>query len=157
MQEFEKRGVTIKLLQSVRDYAIGKNSTEGYWTIGRLSAVLNGNHEILKTGHRWGSDVVPEDTLTFSEKCSLIDLLKKNYPKTPHPVLGVSYKESVGRRANVFLSFAYTSDFSELVNSVENYLLKNPHKNPESTYFWFDVFVNDQWVALEKTFEWWAQ
>ena len=53
--EFEKRGVTIGLLRSVRDHALQKNSEDGYWSIGRLSALLIGNHEILRKDCRWGN------------------------------------------------------------------------------------------------------
>ena len=86
----------------------------------------------------------------------MIELLKREYYDIPHPVLRSTYIECVGEKANVFLSFAYSSDFTELVNAVECYMERNPSKSSETTYFWFDLFVNDQWNALDKDFDWWA-
>ena len=150
---FEKRGVTLSLLQAVRDLALSIKPNPDYWSIGRLSAALVGNHEILKPSNRWGK-INPEDTLTHADQCSLIEVLRKHHSVNPHPKLGMTYAE-VGK-ANVFISFAYSSDFMELVNSIECYMERNPHKHIASTFFWFDLFVNDQWTALTKSFEWWA-
>jgi len=152
---FEKRGITLSLLKSVRDFALSMNSTPGYWTIGKVSAFLNGNHEILSPNSRWGP-MDPTKTLTFADKTSLIEMLRLRYYDKQHPVLGVSYIETVGVKANIFISFAYTSDFVELVEAVECYLEDHPNRPRESTYFWFDLFVNNQWSALSKSFEWWA-
>lgn len=152
---FEKRGITLALLQRMRDLALKMNPSRGFWTIGRVSALLNGNHEILKVGNRWGA-VDPRTTLTHLDRSSLIDMLQMRYNDTPHPLLGLSYIESVGVRANIFISFAYSSDYVDLVDAVECYMEKNPDKPRDSTYFWFDLFVNNQWGALDKDFEWWA-
>ena len=92
MTEFEKRGVTLKLLQSVRDHALRVDLSDS-WTVGKVSAFIVGNHEILKENCRWGR-VDVEATLTFRSRGSLINLLKKDYPTRdrPHPLLGVSYE-----------------------------------------------------------------
>ena len=62
----------------------------------------------------------------------------------------------VGDRANVFISFTYNTDYSELVDSVSRYLSEE-NLPPETTYFWFDLFVNDQWSALDMDFDWWGE
>lgn len=123
----------------------------------RLSAMLVGNHEILKPDSRWADQGVhPEATLTFLNSSSLIDLLRDKYCTDSHPTLNVTYSEVVGRRANVFISFAYGNDFIDLVDALEVYFEEHPNKSVESTYFWFDMFVNNQWQATEKDFDWWA-
>ena len=74
-----------------------------------------------------------------------------------HPKLNISYEEAVGAQANVFLSFAYGDNFIELVGALEQSSMNDPAKfNRETTCYWFDMFVNNQWVALDKPFEWWA-
>lgn len=52
---FEKRGVSLRLLQCVHNLALSYNTSEEYWTIGRLSAIIIGNHdEIVGANNRWG-------------------------------------------------------------------------------------------------------
>lgn len=151
---FEKRGVTIELLLAIRDEALKRNSTLHYWSIGAISAYVNGNHEILNASCRWGN-VDPSSTLTFEGKCSLVELLRREHGTEPHPILGVTYSKVVGP-ATVFLSFAYSSDFMELVDGIQLHMQANPDLPPETTFFWFDLLVNDQWHAMEKDFNWWA-
>ena len=156
---FEKRGVTLRLLQIVRDLALLKKE-KSFWSIGALSAHLNGNHEILQAENRWGN-IDASRTLTYSAQSSLVDMLRKFHSKSaggiPHPQLQVTYDEVVGEKANIFLSFAYSSNYVDMVDAIEHFMLKKSSEfSPESTYFWFDVFVNDQWHALDKPFEWWA-
>jgi hypothetical protein len=79
-------------------------------------------------------------------------MLKRHHMDSPHPLLNVTYNQVVAEKANVFLSFAYTNNFCELVDALENHL----QTTNSNTFFWFDVFVNNQWVAAEKSFEWWA-
>jgi len=141
---FEKRGVSLRLLQSVRDFALLYNDSEEYWTIGRLSALIIGNHEILGVNNRWGvsSDQV-DKTLTSCTRSSLIDMLRMNYIDSPHPLLGVSYVDVVAEKANVFLSFAYSANYVELVDALEVWVVENTDKTG-SIYLWFDVLVNNQ-------------
>ena len=102
---FEKRGVTVELLVAIRDEALKRNTSTNYWSIGAISAYVNGNHEILNNSScRWGH-VDPSSTLTFEGKCSLVEWLRREHSTVPHPVLGVTYPQVVGP-ANVFLSFA---------------------------------------------------
>jgi len=120
-----------------------------------VSALLNGNHEILKEGNRWGTNIDPTTTLTYADQCSLIEVLRIHHETVPHPLLGVTYSECVGM-ATIFLSFAYQSDHMELIDAIEHHMDANPHLPLHSTYFWFDTVVNNQWQALDKPFEWWA-
>ncbi len=146
------RGVSLVLLKEVERVARQKG---GHWTVARIANVLVGGHEILRDGHRWGA-IDPADTLTFADKTSLIDVLKKHH-KTPsdrHPELGVCYDEVVGEKATVFVSFTYNSDFFELVSSIESYVEANPGLG--DSYFWFDMLVNCQWSAMDHDFDWWS-
>lgn len=159
---FEKRGVTLALLRAVRDEALRRDTTSGYWTIERLSALLVGNHEILMAENRWGvasgfeGDAIREAALTFKERCSLVEVLKRRHRHEPHPQLGLTYGQCVAP-ANVFVSFAYAADFVELVDALECQLESAESDGDESaTFFWFDLFVNDQWQAANKSFDWWA-
>ena len=82
----EKRGVSLALLEAVSAFTLGQNAEPGHWTIGRLGALVVGNHEILKAGNRWGVAECDEGeatrlaTLTFRENCSLIDVLERYHP-----------------------------------------------------------------------------
>ena len=100
----------------------------------------------------------PNSTLTYSERCSLIEMLRRKHPDSgcKHPQLDVCYEEVVGNKANVFVSFAYSDNFFELVEALELFMSKHPELAEESTYFWVDFLVNDQWNALSKPFDWWA-
>lgn len=157
--EFEMRGVSIALFIAIRDNLLKVNSDESFWTVGRVNATYLGNHEILRENNRWRQEGLPdlEAIITYSEKCSLIELLKRKYFNSKHETLGVSYQEVVSEQANVFVSFAYSNNFIELVDALACFLIAHSVEFPqESTFFWFDSFVNDQWTALEKDFVWWS-
>jgi tetratricopeptide (TPR) repeat protein len=152
----ERRGVTVKLLQEIRKLALHRRNDASYWTIARISALINGNHEIIEPNCRYGY-VDPYSTLTFAERCSFIDVLLSNHfdINNKHPLLNLSYKEAVGEKASLFVSFAYLDNYIELVDALELHI--ETQNLPEiSTYFWFDIFVNDQWTAVDKDFDWWA-
>ena len=153
------RGVKLSLLQSIANLAKEKG---GEWSIGRISNVLVGAHEIVKEGHRWGADVDPNETLTFADQRSFIDVLQIHYKdaNNPHPVLGCCYDEVVGEKATKFCSFAYSTDFFELVDSLET--LVKIHPEYADDYFWFDPLVNNQWQAADHDFadhdfQWWGK
>ena len=78
VSDFEMRGVTLRLFQAIRKYALSLNSEKEYWNMGRISALIIGNHEILKENNRWGN-VDPESTLTYGDRCSLVDVLERRY------------------------------------------------------------------------------
>ena len=154
--DFELRGVTIALFRAVRDAALKINSDPNHWDMGRVSALVVGNHEILSEDNRFGAGLQERNnTLTFGTKTSLIELLKKDHQKSPHPKFQLTYNQAVGKEANVFVSFAYKDNFCELVEALE-VNLEDRGADPTTTYFWFDMFVNNQWVALEHDFNWWA-
>ena len=77
---FELRGVGINLLRVLEALALQRNPDPDYWTIGRVGALLVGNHEIPAAGSRWGVDegaageAVRHATLTHDGRCSLIEL-----------------------------------------------------------------------------------
>jgi len=150
-EAMEKRGVTLLLLKRVAAAALARHSDEKYWNMGMLSYALIGNHETIKQDDpksRWNSTPVdPGATLTHAARSSLINMLETSHKVVPHPVLNVVYEEAVGQ-ANIFLSFAYLDNFIEMVDAIECFM-QSSGMAMESTFFWFDVCVNDQWVALD--------
>jgi len=83
--------VGIDLLRALVALANGINPDPDYWTIGRVGALLVGNHEILAAGDRWGVDEGPageatrQAALTHDGRCSLIELLRTRHSEEPHP------------------------------------------------------------------------
>ena len=93
VKPFEKRGITLLLMQRVRDFALKRNPTKsGYWLVGRLASNICGCHEIVGKPNRWGEVIPPESTLTFGSKSSLIEMLEE-FDEIPHPELGVTYSQ----------------------------------------------------------------
>jgi len=138
--EFETRGVSIELFRAMKKEALKRNPDEVYWTMGRVSAEIVGNHEILNEGCRWGK-VDVNKTLTNKLRSSLINTLLECNKTSLHDTLGLSYDGVVGERATVFISFAYSDNFIELVDALESFL----ENGIDKVLFWFDMFVNDQW------------
>jgi hypothetical protein len=155
---FEKRGVTYHLFEGVRDLALAMNNDPSYWTIGRISAYIIGNHEIVEQSCRFSPLPDKEKTLTYSARNSLIEVLRLNHHSAdmPHKELKVFYGQVVGHKADIFISFAYSSNFIELVDGLNCFLENTPSLNRDTTCFWFDLFVNNQWEALAHDFTWWA-
>jgi hypothetical protein len=57
------------------------------------------------------------------------------------------------------MSSGNADDFFEFADSRELEALMSKHPDELSevlTYFWLDLFDNNQWPALDKPFEWWA-
>jgi hypothetical protein len=156
----EVRGCKLLLFQRIRDILLDRG--KDVWTIANVSALLIGNHEILENGNRFNAipDIDCPLTLTYFNRCSLVDVLLKSHrahdDQPKHPELNVHYEDVVGVKANIFLSFAYDSSYLDLVDALERFFEQRPERNPDKTYFWFDMFVNNQWVANEKSFEWWS-
>ena len=63
--DFELRGVTIDLFRAIVKEALQRNPDKSYWNMGRISAEVIGNHEILKPDCRFGF-IDKEATLTFA-------------------------------------------------------------------------------------------
>lgn len=173
---FEQRGVKLSLLRRVLLVANTRNlpSRQGKkllsWDVDAVASVVIGTQELElcnSMNNRWsvdtstnGLDLITEENGSLLTCCngfrgSLIDLLKTRYLDTVHPDLGVSYNETVGDKANLFVSFAYCNDFAGLINAIQTYLVDNG-MDEDSTFLWLDPFVNDQWYHAENSFEWWS-
>ena len=153
---FEKRGVSIRFFRALLSKALSVNTDPEFWNMGRVSALLVGNHEILKPEScRFGA-VDPTTTLTFASHSSLIDAVRVNAESVRS--LGLDYASDVCTNANVFISFAYANNFVELVSALEGYLddRNATSENTSEVFFWFDMFVNSQWGALDRDFTWWS-
>ena len=62
--------------------------------------------------------------------------------------MGLTYGQSVSEgKANVFMSFAYAADYPELVDAARCWLEGEGEGAAQTTFFWFDLFVNNQWNA----------
>ena len=108
--DFELRGVTIALFRAIVQEALERNPDKTYWNMGRVSAEMIGNHEILKPDCRFGF-VDKDKTLTFAADSSLIEMLRTAHHEIPHAKLRVTYRQAVGTKANIFVSFAYGDNF----------------------------------------------
>eukprot|EP01038_Epipyxis_sp_PR26KG_P004183 gene4183-5954_t len=156
---FENRGVSLLLFQLIRNEALRKNNDPSYWSIKRIGFELIGNHETLNhnvpTSRWFGENVSVESTLTYcnGNGCSLIDALQTEMVRDA--LSNIAY-DTVVKTANVFLSFCYDDNFVELVAALELFFSEHPDCSKNNTYFWFDLFVNNQWRALSKDFDWWA-
>ena len=129
--DFELRGVTIALFRAIVKEALKRNPDKSYWNMGRVSAEMIGNHEILKPDCRFGF-VDKDATLTFAADSSLIEMLRTAHHEIPHGKLGLTYNQAVGTKANIFVSFAYGDNFIDLVEGLELFLedeKRNPHHN----------------------------
>ena len=159
---FEKRGVSIKLLRAIKAEALKINGDEKFWTIGAVSTCLVGNHELLlddSNENKRYKNIDPAITLTYVDEVSLgsslIDVLQRNHQSTPHPRLGCTYQEVV-HQATAFVSFAYSSNYFDVVDALETIMSEANNLGEKTTFFWFDLFVNDQWRALSHDFTWWS-
>ena len=129
---FELRGVKHSLLKRIKDL-LGDSDQ----SCAEVCATFIGSHEILNPETcRWGNKVKPEDTITGSSqtRMSLIDLLENEYKSTPHPLLGFSYDEVVGSKANIFVSFAYGMSYSSFVSILEEFISETPNLSLESNH-----------------------
>ena len=181
----ERRGVKVKLLRRLLEISKSKpapftnkkfiqnKDTGSYdtdtcdwtdefgWTIGAVSNIVIGNHEMEKSSCRWSSssdgqsryDVGEMLTGRQEDRCSLIDVLEKHHKSKsgsgsgskssdePHPDLRFTYDDVVGD-ANLFVSFAYMGSFKNMVDAIDNFM-KKKGLDEESTYLWIDPIVNN--------------
>ena len=113
------------------------NPDKKYWSMDRVSALVVGNYEIRdKTGGcRW----------TRQEDVDGQDI---------HPQLNLSYEQGVRAKDTVCIYVAYSDNFIELVGSLEQLSIDDPiNFNRDTTFYWFVMFANNQWLALHKPYE----
>jgi len=58
-------------------------------------------------------------------------------------------------RANYFCSHAWKYKFVNVVNALQVFC-KNNELIPEETFFWFDLFINNQHLAPNLSYKWWC-
>jgi hypothetical protein len=80
--------------------------------------------------------------LTKTAVCSYLQLLRSR-PKA-------AARSYVGK-AIVFISHAWKYDFQDVMAVMLDYAEKNPN-----TFFWFDLFCNNQHEAPSYPFDWWS-
>jgi tetratricopeptide (TPR) repeat protein len=95
---------------------------------------------------------------TERSQCSFQQFMKDSYEDIPHPQLALGYQEGFSTHLpEYFISHAWQYQYVEVVESLELYFQKiKPNYNSKEIYLWFDLFLNDQWNAPNRTFEWWS-
>jgi hypothetical protein len=170
----ECRGVTLTLLRNLNDHAkeltLYKKKDNGFvkmnWPIGAVCDALIGSRELSFPQCKWAktdldgstaSKFSVEETLTGSDRCSLIDLLKNRYHTIRHPKLFVTYDEGVGEKANLFLSYDAEMSLSDIIGAIECFI-KNHSLNEKDLFLWFDPLINNLWLRDKdkKSFLWWS-
>ena len=96
--------------------------------------------------------------LTFSEKSSLIDMLKCNSMEDSRSKreLNISYEEAVGSNANVFICYSNEDNFIDLVNALDDLCSDDPDTfNSADTVIYFELFAIDMWNIQSKKNMYW--
>lgn len=122
-------------------------------TIGRVSSVLLGTHEILKEGHR-ESDVVNADALTFEYQMSLVEVLKTHHKDASNPGLtfGVCYDEVIGEKATKCLhthTWVILTTISVLC--IPTKVSMRRHWNVYNEKFHFLIVIKQGFVCMLKS------
>jgi hypothetical protein len=81
-------------------------------------------------------------TLTSKARCSYLQLLRSNPDAAVRSYVG---------KAIVFISHAWKYDFQDVLAVMLDHAEKNPN-----TFFWFDLFCNNQHEAPSYPFDWWS-
>eukprot|EP01041_Mallomonas_annulata_P000523 gene523-999_t len=149
---FPMRGVTLKLLQGLRDHVVNDLRCP-----------------------RWTTTDVCEHLIkpwTHDSQCSFADFIQNEFSNEIFVPIGLNYKQCFGERASIFVSHAWKYEFVELVSSVETFFVDQMENfdddsdgtgtgtanriTADNTYLWLDLFVNDQWHAPSLPYEWWS-
>ena len=78
--DFEKRGVTMKLLRAIKEDCLRINSDTEYWSIGRVSISRVGNHEIFYPRRLFLNSFLSHDSVSataFSSSLTSWEILTK--------------------------------------------------------------------------------
>ncbi len=95
--------------------------------------------------------------------------MNRFYFQSPHPQLGLSYKEcfslskvsgEMSEPATIFISHAWSYKWKELMNAIKTFeeqeSVRNNNDGIERLY-WIDLFVNLQHKTINRPFEWWSR
>jgi len=134
---FPKHGLTLKAILKFIERNGGRERFQGLTTTQVCEDVLK--------------------IITSKRQCSYCDLLlfeEEKEEEDGDAVVddGVADKKlkSVGK-AGVFISHAWKYNFLDVVSALENHFKDTPE-----TIIWFDLFSNNQHLAISLPFEWWA-
>ena len=180
LPSFPRKGVTLRFVQKVRDY------------VQRLEEAQLGDQQrrgLPANNVRWTTTDVCNRLIkpwTETKKCSFDDLMRYNHMASLPPSSEVrksydtcfgdlSYTESFGNEAHIFVSHAWAYYCCEFVQAIETYFVdrllngggalpearasigdSDDLADPNSTLLWIDLFVNDQWNAPSLPYEWWS-
>jgi hypothetical protein len=90
--------------------------------------------------------------LTRKIQCSYYDFVKAKYYGTEKDF---RFNNRHSGKATVFVSHAWKYKFVDLIAALEGWLKDKPAEEIDSTYFWIDLFMNNQHGASTRPFEWW--
>lgn len=93
---------------------------------------------------------------TRDYSASLSNSLLRGHSVVPHPIIGLTYDQAISKQATVFTSHAWKFNFCSFVACLEDYVNTHDDITDTGSSFWFDLVVNDQWNAPNRTFEWWC-
>jgi hypothetical protein len=101
------------------------------------------------------------DLLSRYPDASTVQLCGQIFFNELEPLRGAYYKLLDGKTtpdgrplvgpATCFISHAWAYDFSVIVDAVLQYEATHPN-----TYYWFDLFVNNQHDTTAKPHDWWS-
>ena len=87
------------------------------------------------------------------------------YFQSPHPKLGLNYKEcfrlsklseEMSKPATIFISHAWSYKWKDLMDAIKTFEQQQSNDEDERLY-WIDLFVNSQHKTVNKPFEWWSK
>ena len=85
--------------------------------------------------------------------------VKYTYLKTMTAAAQTSYCEMLSTTvdvANIFLSFAYSDNFMDVIRSLKYFLESKLAHEHKSFFIWISMFSVDQNKAAELPMEWWS-
>jgi hypothetical protein len=132
---FPRGGVSLKILLALRDLVVQQYDPQ--WTT---------------------TDVCDNLIKPWTEptQTSFAELMNLSYFIQPHPTLGLTYNESFHPVAHIFISHAWKYIFAEVVDTIQLFFEQNDENlSSETTFLWFDLFLNNQWSAPRLPQEWW--
>lgn len=93
---------------------------------------------------------------TESTRSSFAEFMKVSHSVDPHPGLGLTHNQAFHPVAHVFISHAWKYIFADVVDSIQLFFESNDQGlSADTTFLWFDLFLNNQWSAPLLPQEWW--
>lgn len=94
---------------------------------------------------------------TQPSQTSFAEYMRLSHSIEPHPNLGLTHGQAFHpTTAHIFISHAWKYVFLDVVDSIQLFFEGNEEgMSPDTTFLWFDLFLNNQWSAPLLPQEWW--